>query len=60
MINRAWHAEHRMPTNPTLEQRIEWHREHARECGCRPMPASIATEIARREKAEPTQEPSER
>lgn len=57
MINSKWHNENRMPPNPTLDQRLEWHLEHARHCACRPMPASIAKEIARRE-AEATRKPS--
>ena len=49
MIDRTWHAENPMPKNPTLDQRIEWHLAHARVCECRPIPDSIASEIARRE-----------
>lgn len=29
------HRQHRMPKNPTEEQRIAWHIEHAKHCGCR-------------------------
>src|SRR5208282_5705777 len=39
--NRAWHAAHVMPTAPTLQQRIAWHRAHAKHCGCRPVPAKL-------------------
>jgi hypothetical protein len=39
--NKAWHAAHRMPAKQTLEQRIAWHREHAEQCGCRPIPPSL-------------------
>jgi hypothetical protein len=39
--NKLWHAQHRMPKNPTPEQRIEWHVEHARHCRCRPIPESV-------------------
>ena len=46
-INAAWHREHPMPKNPTYEQRLEWHREHARECSCRKPPPDIAAWIAR-------------
>jgi hypothetical protein len=34
-INREWHEAHRMPKNPTRDQRAEWHAAHADECGCR-------------------------
>ena len=40
-LNAAWHHAHRMPKNPTLEQRIAWHLAHAQACACRPMPASV-------------------
>ena len=36
-----WHEKHKMPTNPTLEQRIVWHKEHQKFCGCRPVPKSL-------------------
>ena len=49
MLEKAWHAAHPMPTKATFDQRLDWHREHAKACGCRKMPASIAAEIAARE-----------
>jgi hypothetical protein len=39
--NRAWHEQHRMPKNPTPAQRIAWHREHAENCACRPIPQGV-------------------
>ena len=47
-FNRAWHRDNRMPKNATLAQRVEWHINHARHCGCREMPESIKKEIAKR------------
>lgn len=47
-LNRAWHLAHRMPANATLEQRIEWHLEHARVCKCREMPETIKKELRKR------------
>jgi hypothetical protein len=44
-LNKDWHARNRMPENASLEQRVAWHRAHARACGCRPMPAKIAAAI---------------
>jgi hypothetical protein len=46
--NAAWHQTHRMPAKATLDQRVKWHAAHAKACGCRVMPASIATEIGKR------------
>ena len=50
-LNLAWHEANRMPRNATLEQRVEWHRAHARECACREIPASVQAEIKRRDHA---------
>jgi hypothetical protein len=40
-LNAAWHEKHRMPKNPTTEQRLAWHEAHEKNCGCRPMPAKL-------------------
>ena len=44
-MNKEWHAAHAMPPNPTREQRIVWHAEHAVACACRPVPASLLAEV---------------
>lgn len=49
-INKEWHLAHKMPKNPTLDERVEWHIEHAKHCTCREMPESIATLIAQHKK----------
>jgi hypothetical protein len=41
-LNKAWHEQHRMPANATLEQRIRWHLEHRKHCACRPIPPKLA------------------
>lgn len=41
-LNTAWHHGHRLPVRATTAVRLEWHREHERVCGCRPMPAPLA------------------
>lgn len=40
-MNKDWHAQNKMPPNPTLEQRIQWHREHQKHCRCREAPKSL-------------------
>jgi hypothetical protein len=40
-INKEWHEKNRMPKNPTIEQRIQWHLEHQKHCACRPMPEKL-------------------
>ena len=47
-MNAEWHRKNRMPKNATLEQRINWHKGHAKACSCREMPESIRKEIERR------------
>jgi len=41
LINKKWHKQNPMPKNPTLEQRIIWHKDHVRNCGCRPIPQKL-------------------
>lgn len=48
-LNKEWHVANRMPKNPTLSERVEWHIAHAKNCGCREMPGSIAEEIRKRQ-----------
>ncbi len=44
-VNREWHDTHVMPKNPTREQRVEWHAEHALACACRDVPAGLLAEV---------------
>ncbi len=48
MINAEWHSQHMMPKNPTLDQRVKWHLEHARHCGCRPITGPLLDEFKSR------------
>lgn len=47
-MNAEWHEKHRMPPRAKLPQRVKWHLEHARECGCRPIPGTVLDAILRR------------
>jgi hypothetical protein len=47
-INADWHKKNLMPKNPTVEQRIRWHLEHIKHCGCAPIPPKLATEMEKR------------
>ncbi len=49
-MNKEWHLKNKMPKNPSLEDRINWHIEHSKNCSCREMPESILKEIAGRKK----------
>ena len=48
-INKEWHLTHKMPKNPTIEQRIHWHLEHLKNCQCRSdIPEKLKAEIKKR------------
>ena len=47
-INKEWHQLHPMPKNATIEQRIQWHLEHIKHCGCRDIPGKLKAEIKKR------------
>ena len=46
--NTQWHAKHRLPTNPTLDQRIPWHMEHARRCPCPSQDEDLVEDLKKR------------
>jgi hypothetical protein len=50
-INAKWHKENRMLKNPTIEQRIEWHIEHQKNCSCRPIPDKLLEEMKKRKQS---------
>ncbi len=47
-MNRDWHETHRLPANAKLDQRIDWHIEHAAQCGCREIPDSVKKALEQR------------
>lgn len=47
-INKEWHLQHPMPHGASIEQRIEWHLEHYRNCRCREIPGKLLEEIKKR------------
>ncbi len=50
-LNTNWHKQNRMPSRAKLSQRVKWHLEHARECGCRSIPQSVLDAILERFKS---------
>lgn len=40
-MNSAWHKANRMPKNASVDEKVDWHRDHALNCGCRRMPEAI-------------------
>src|SRR6266496_1192254 len=49
-MNVKWHERHVLPKRASLEQRIEWHREHRAQCACRPIPARLLEQMAQLER----------
>ena len=47
-INAEWHKANKMPKNPTLDQRLDWHIGHAKNCQCWPVPPKLQEEIEKR------------
>ncbi len=47
-INKVWHSKNKISPKATLGQKIQWHADHARECGCRPIPNSILQKMKER------------
>ena len=46
-INKEWHLAHKMPKNPTMDQRIAWNLEHQKNCSCRKTGGKLAEEMVR-------------
>jgi Imm-5 like putative immunity protein len=46
--NTEWHSKHKLPDNPTLDERITWHMEHARRCPCPDHDDDILPELRKR------------
>jgi len=49
-LNKTWHEKNKMPRNASIEERINWHIAHARNCACRPIPDKLKLEIENRKK----------
>lgn len=43
-----WHLKHQLPKNPTLDQRVKWHMDHARRCPCPSKDEDIMEELKKR------------
>ena len=47
MINAEWHRAHLMPKKASPKQKLRWHLQHQKHCGCRKL-----TEAQRRKLVE--------
>ena len=45
-LYKSWRARNRIPRNPTLRQRIFWHKRHQKHHSCRPVPPSLMAAFA--------------
>ncbi len=48
-INRAWHEKHKMPKNATETERMNWYKDHAINCNCRPIPDKVKALIKKQQ-----------
>lgn len=47
-MNADWHRDHVLGSGASLDRRVSWHVQHAKECGCRPIPDPVRREIEAR------------
>jgi hypothetical protein len=47
-LNREWHKANRMTPRANRETRLQWHSEHVKKCGCRPIPKGLLPELSKR------------
>jgi hypothetical protein len=57
-MNAEWHGANPMPEDPTVEQRIRWHRAHQKYCACRPIPLRLLALMDRVEVKAPSRAPA--
>jgi DNA-3-methyladenine glycosylase I len=44
-VNAAWHERNAMPRGASVAERVTWHTEHAKACGCRPIPRGLRPRV---------------
>ncbi|MFH1072417.1 MAG: hypothetical protein V1743_03235 [Nanoarchaeota archaeon] len=44
-FDKQWHEKHKMPQNPSMDDRLQWHLEHAEHCDCRKIPEKLLAKI---------------
>lgn len=47
-LNAEWHKAHKMPKDPTLEEKVQWHAEHTKHCACRKPGGAMLEELKKR------------
>jgi hypothetical protein len=46
--NDEWHSKNSLPQNSSIDQRVQWHMDHARNCSCPSFDEDILEEIKKR------------
>lgn len=45
-LNKIWHEKHKMAMPTTLDERVKWHEQHLKHCGCRKdLPKTIVAAL---------------
>jgi hypothetical protein len=52
-MNREWHRNHKMQSGASEKERLAWHLEHARQCGCRPVPKGLLPKVSEEQTPKP-------
>jgi hypothetical protein len=47
-INTEWHSKNKLPENPTPDQGVKWHIEHARHCSCGSIDGEVLEALKKR------------
>lgn len=47
-MNKIWHELNPMPKKPSIDDRVRWHLDHSKNCGCRKPPKDIQAVIENR------------
>ena len=43
-INIQWHTDNKLSADPSIEEKIEWHKKHEKNCDCTPFPKRLKDE----------------
>ncbi|MCR4368364.1 MAG: hypothetical protein NUV67_00485 [archaeon] len=47
-FNAEWHLRYKMPKNANIDQRIDWHIRHEKNCNCMPIPEKVREAMAKK------------
>jgi len=41
LTNTEWHQKHMLPKKSSLQEKVSWHLDHAKHCGCTRIPVYL-------------------